>query len=178
MCNLLDEALERIPETYLDVMEFGFETGLRPSESTALQAGDIDLINRQALIRRSWSRNKLRETTKAKNKRWIPLSDRAFEIIAWNIKDKLPGVFVFLNPKTGRHFSTESIRKTWRNYSGSEVDYYSASRHSFCTQVVETGVNALQAQELMRHSDIRTTQKYFHASVNKLRNAVNIRGRS
>ncbi|HEB02655.1 MAG TPA: hypothetical protein ENI12_05405 [Nitrospirae bacterium] len=54
--------------------------------------------------------------------------------------------------------------------------HYSASRHSFCTQVAETGINALQAQNLMRHSDIRTTQKHFHASVNKLRIAVNLRG--
>jgi len=56
------------------------------------------------------------------------------------------------------------------------MDYYSASRHSLCTQMVETGVSVFQAQDLMRHADIRSTQKHFHASTERLRDAVNRRG--
>jgi hypothetical protein len=39
------------------------------------------------------------------------------------------------------------------------------------------GVNTLQAKELMRHSDIRSTEKYFHASVKKLGDIVEQRGK-
>ena len=49
---------------------------------------------------------------------------------------------------------------------------YEASRHSFCTQIVESGINTLQAKLLMRHSDERSTQKYFQGNIAKLRAVV------
>ena len=60
------EALSRIPEKHRDVIEFGFETGLRPGETCALKIGDIDLKRREAVIQRTWSGSRLRETTKGK----------------------------------------------------------------------------------------------------------------
>ncbi len=171
------KALQNVPEAHRDPIEMGIETGLRPGETTALKIGDIDFANRQALIQRTFSGSILRETTKGKNKRWIPLSDRAFEIVVKNSRDKLPSAFVFINPKTGRHYIPEYLNLIWRKYSGVEMDYYSASRHSFCTQIVESGANIFDAKDLMRHTDIRTTQRYYHASGKRLREIVNNRGR-
>lgn len=64
----------------------------------------------------------------------------------------------------------------WTKHSSLKLSLYEATRHSFCTQIVGTGVNTLQAKELMRHADIRSTEKYFHASVTKLRDIVEKRG--
>lgn len=54
---------------------------------------------------------------------------------------------------------------------------YEATRHSFCTQIGESGINTLQARALMRHADVRTTQRYFHGDIKKLRDVINNRGR-
>jgi hypothetical protein len=35
----------------------------------------------------------------------------------------------------------------------------------------------MQAKALMRHKDIRSTERYFHGSIKKLRDIVNNRGR-
>ncbi len=65
----------------------------------------------------------------------------------------------------------------WKRYTGLDVTYYEASRHSFCTQLVDDGIDALQAKELMRHTDVRTTQRYYHGNISRLSDIVNNRGR-
>jgi site-specific recombinase XerD len=54
---------------------------------------------------------------------------------------------------------------------------HEASRHSVCTQIVESGATHLQAKQLMPHADIRSTEKYFHGNVTKMRDLVNRRGK-
>ncbi|MDD5009607.1 MAG: tyrosine-type recombinase/integrase [Syntrophorhabdaceae bacterium] len=172
------EALKRIPVEHRDIYSFLMETGLRQGEACALKVKDIDMKNGNALIRRTWRGPKLAETTKGKNKRWIPLSDTAFEIAKRNIEGKLSETFLFINPVTGRGYKQECLRKRWRRHSGFDVTLKEATRHSFCTQIAEGGMcNTLQAQELMRHSDLRSTQKYFHGSIEKMKGIVNNRGK-
>lgn len=171
------KALANIPEEHRDALEFGMETGLRSGEIGALQVGDIDIINRQALIRRTWSGAVLKETTKGRSKKWIPLSDRAFEIATKHSQGKLPSAFVFINPETGRHYPVKKFNTIWRTYSGVDCDYYSASRHSFCTQLGVSGANQFDAQALMRHVDVRTTGRYYHPTSDRLRRIVNLRGK-
>jgi site-specific recombinase XerD len=91
------EGLLKIPEQDRDIIEFGFETGLRPGETCALKVRDVDVINRQILIQRTWSGGHLIERTKGKNKLWLPLSDRAWEILRAKLKDSLAEAFIFNN---------------------------------------------------------------------------------
>jgi integrase len=170
--------LKMIPEQYRDVLEFGMETGLRPGELVALKWKDIDIRNHRALIRRTISAYvHILERTKGKSKKFIPLSDRAIEILQKGATE-LPEAFVFINPDTKRRYSTKMPNVLWKRYTRLDtVTYYEASRHSFCTQLVDDGLNTLQAKELMRHTDVRTTQKYYHGDTNRLRDAVNQRGR-
>ncbi|HQJ95351.1 MAG TPA: tyrosine-type recombinase/integrase [Syntrophorhabdaceae bacterium] len=58
------------------------------------------------------------------------------------------------------------------------ITYYEASRHSFCTQLVDDGIDLLYAKELMRHTDVRTTQRYYHGNITRLRDIVNKRGKT
>ncbi|KJU81297.1 hypothetical protein MBAV_006510 [Candidatus Magnetobacterium bavaricum] len=43
--------------------------------------------------------------------------------------------------------------------------------------MVEDNTNPLVVKELARHTDLRTTQKYYHATSSKLRDVVNRRGK-
>lgn len=49
-----------------------------------------------------------------------------------------------------------------------------SGRRTFITALSEKGVSVRVIQELARHSDLSTTQRYIDVSVDKLRNAVNL----
>lgn len=156
-----ESVLEHMPGPFRDPIEFMMETGLRTGEACALKVKDVYIEKRYAVIQRTWSGKKLRETTKARRKKPIPLSSRAMVILKDIMKGKFPEDLIFnMRPKT--------LQNAWSKYSGLQISLYEATRHSFCTQIVNMGVNTLQAKELMRHADIRSTEKYFHISVKKL----------
>ncbi len=168
--------LENIPVEHREVLDFGFEAGLRSGELCALRIYDLDLKTGKAIIQRTLSCGKIRETTKAKNKRPILMSDHALKIATTHAEGRFGQDFVFLNPSTGRGYKTEYLRRLWRKYSKAPVTLNEAMRHSFCTQIVE-GDDLAAAQTLLRHADIRSTLAYFHANVTKLSDVVNTRGR-
>jgi integrase len=169
------EALKRLPAGHRAVIEFLMETGLRPGEVCALQVGDIDFKKRLALVRRTYSGSKLHEKTKGKKDKWIPLSDRACELIQTAAQNQIG--FVFNNPVTKRGYRPEFIRRIWTGHSKTGVELYSATRHSFCTQLVEDGESLKTVQLLARHADLRSTQRYVHPTEQRSREAVNRRGR-
>ncbi|KJU87632.1 integrase family protein [Candidatus Magnetobacterium bavaricum] len=171
------EALKRLPKHNRDIFAFAFETGLRGGELCALKVKDVYLGKKTILVQRSFSRHKLRETTKTHKKHYMPLSDTAIEIVQRNIKDKTPDAFLFINNRTKTFYTVNNLCRNWREYSGTDVSFYEASRHSFITQLVEDNANPFVAKELARHTDIRTTQKYYHATSSKLRDVVNRRGK-
>jgi site-specific recombinase XerD len=174
--DLQGEALERIPVSHRDIIEFLTETGLRPGESCALLVEHIDMKHGIARIEGTFSGTKLRQTTKQKRKRVIPLSTRAFEIAVKNMQEKLPKQFLFINPVTNRHYTTNALGKIWRKKSGLEgITLYEAVRHSFGSQLIDNGVDVTIVKELMGHSDIRTTEKYVHMRMSKLTDVVNSR---
>ena len=51
-----------------------------------------------------------------------------------------------------------------------------SGRRKFITDLSEKGVSVRVIQELARHRDLATTQRYIDVSVDKLRNAVNLVG--
>ena len=74
-----------------------------PQKYVLLQCKHIDIHGRTMLIERTYVRgNKIKESTKQKKKRIMPLSDRALEIAVKHMTDKHPNQFLFINPRTGR----------------------------------------------------------------------------
>jgi integrase len=167
-------ALKNIPAEHRDIFEFMMETGLRPGEVCAIQWHDIDFKSRRALIRRTYSESTLRETTKQKKEQWIPLSKRACEII--DVQEKDAASFIFVNPDTRRGYRYKVLNRLWNRHSGTDVDLYEGTRHSFCTQMVEQ-LDLASAQKAMRHTDQRSTKRYDHSGDAKIREAMNNRSK-
>lgn len=173
------EGLSRVPlREDREILEFGMDMLLRPGETCALQVRDVDELHRRVRICRTWSRGRLRENTKGRNKIWLPLTSRAWEIIVSRLADKAPDEFIFTNPRTGGAYRPKVLNRLWRAYSGYDLDHYSASRHSGCTQLVHDGTPHLEAQALMRHADIRSTLHYFHPDSDRMRGRLEKRGRA
>ena len=88
-----------------------------------------------------------------------------------------PFPFVFTNPETKGGYKYKFIYRIWKQYSGTDLDLYEGTRHSFCTQIVAEGASEMQAQSLMRHADGRSTKRYFHPTDERMKSLVNRRGR-
>jgi integrase len=171
------DILNLFPPKYRDVFEFGAETGLRPNELCALKVLDIDVVNGKALIQRGYSGPQLHDRTKGKNKRWIPLSDRAFTIALKNLRDKVPHSFLFINPNTGHGYTLKSLDNVWRKFTDGSITKNEFMRHSFITQLFEMGASEQQVQALSRHKDKRSLDSYIHMNVMRLKNIVNNRSK-
>ncbi len=168
--------LARIPEEHRDVFEFLMETGLRPAEACALMKIDIKFSERKGLIRHNYSEGQLTQKPKQKKEYWIVFSDRAWELITRNIGNPTP--FVFWNAEYNRGYRYKVLNKVWKKYSESGVDLYAATRHSFCTMLIDDGESLKTVQGAARHADPRTTMKYIHPSDERTRQALNRRGRN
>lgn len=164
-----NEILARIPDEYRDPIEFMMHTGLRAGEICGLRVGDVDVYNRLVWVQRG----EKRDTTKSGAKLPVPLNDTCLEIVRNATRNRFldKDAPLFINPLTGGGYKYKALYNKWVKYSGSEVGMHSAGRHSFCTQIVPL-TDPLTAQRLMRHSDIRSTNIYFHAEASRLLDIV------
>lgn len=171
------EQLNKIPEMHRDIFIFEADTGLRPSEVCALKVKDFSIAQGVVLIQRTFSGKHLREKTKQKKKKLLPLTERPLEIATKHLQGKPPDAFLFINPITGRHYTRHTLGDYWNRYVDVPLSHYDGTRHSFCTQLVDADVNPLQAKELMRHSSLKSTENYYHGNINVLRLALNKRAK-
>lgn len=171
-----ETCFNKLPEHLKDPIEFMQETGLRPGENCAIFITDISLTRREAVIQRTYSLHILNETTKGRHKDYIPLSDRAVEIARKHMSGKVGRMPLFINPNTGRGYRPKTLQNAWKK-TGSKQALKDATRHVYCTRIVESGASPMEAMALMRHKDIRSTMVYFHAHTEKLRDFVNRKGR-
>ena len=167
--------IKNIPQEHRDVIEFGCEQFLRPGETCALKIKDIDFDNRVVIIRRTWSGSTLKENTKSKKWKTKPITDCAYEIALRNAHNRFPEEFLFINPSTKRCYRQKVLNNLWKTYSGTDTVHYEGSRHSSITQLAEAGYDITSIRELAGHTDIRTTQRYIHRSLGKLREIANNR---
>jgi integrase len=172
-----EAALARIPEEHRDIIEFAMEAGLRPAEACALMVLDIEPERRRACFRRTYSEGELVYKTKnMKREVWIPLSDRAWELVEKNVKSSDQG-FVFINQRTGRGYKYKFPYRIWKELSGTQVSFGEATRHSFVTQLIEDGIPEDQTMFLGRWVDKRSLKHYYHPTDDKTRDVLNRRGK-
>lgn len=133
---------------------FTLETGARRIEVLKARWEDID-----------WERQVIVLQGKGNKKRIVPLSSRLKEILEPLRKEK------------GKIFPYEhhdSISHKWQkamNALGLKYRFHDI-RHTTASWLVMNGVSLKVVQELLGHSDIRTTQIYAHLAPEVLREAI------
>lgn len=162
--------LSRIPPIHRDVVEFGMLTGRRPGELCAFQVQDGRSDDEEILVCRTWSGNRLRNTTKQGEKIAAPMVGRAIEIFEKHSRGKFPGAFLFINPETGRAYRPRFVNNVWKEYSELPgTVFYEAGRHSWCTQIGKVeGVTLKDQQNAMGHKTMQTTMKYTHKTLKRV----------
>lgn len=142
-------------EDMADLFTVLVETGMRTSEGAYLQWRDVDLAQR---VVRIWGT----DTKTGKNRR-VPLTDRAFEVLA-RLRESAgaePRVF----PRATKSFlrsTWESIRKATGNTDKDFVWY--TTRHTCASRLMRAGVDIKTIQVMLGHNRIETTMRYIQFS--------------
>jgi integrase/recombinase XerC len=170
MFRLLDRA---VGNTLLDlrnraIFETLYGSGVRVSELTGLNVGDVDAAN-----------GCLRVLGKGGRERVVPAGDRALQRIQV-YRDRLfehTGIgmqadgALFLNKNRGR-LSARSVGRILealvRQCGLAAPVSPHGIRHSFATHMLDAGADLRTVQELLGHRSLSTTQKYTHVSVDRL----------
>jgi site-specific recombinase XerD len=143
-------------------------TGIRRSEAVGITLDDLNLEERQLLIR-----------GKGDKERVVPLTDQAAEAIhaylPWRTKTESRHLFVSAwkgQPIHGRCINRMLkivIQKA--GLAGQGITPHKL-RHTFATHLIRNGVDIRTVQELMGHSELETTAKYLHSDTRTKQAAV------
>lgn len=139
------------------MLKLCYGMGLRVSEIVNLKVTDIDSKNMQVFIERA----------KGKKDRYANLPE--------TILEQLRAYFVAYRPKEylfegqiGGQYSIRSAQQVFKDAMemakiNKKVGIHGL-RHSFATHLLEAGTDIKFIQELLGHSDIKTTVRYTHVS--------------
>ncbi len=141
------------------MMELFYSSGLRLSELTALDVGDLDLPDRT-----------VRVTGKGNKTRIVPIGRHAIEALnAW-LQERAAiaaiGETAVFIAHTGRRLGPRAVQlriAQWAKRQGIGMHVHPHMfRHSFATHLLESSQDLRGVQELLGHANISTTQVYTH----------------
>ena len=162
----------KIPEEDRSIFWFMIFTGCRPSEARAFRKEDIrgDHI---MFVKTFDARGNL-VPVKGKKPLPFPMTESLKLVLDQVPKNLTPHVFV--NPRTGRPYIISIISEIW-NAARKEAGFgylklYNCTRHAFATLMRKGGMNKADIKDLMRHSDMKMTDRYDHSTVIRLASQV------
>jgi len=145
------------------ILELLYSSGLRVSELTGLNIGELDL-----------AAGMVRVTGKGGKERIVPVGSRALEAVTEYLEqrwsDPVTGA-LFLNSR-GDRINRRSVARVVDSHVMMIAAFKRISphtlRHTFATHMLEGGADLRAIQELLGHASLSTTQKYTHVSIDRL----------
>ena len=147
------------------LFELIYSCGLRVSESINLKISDF-----------LSAEHRIKVTGKGNKQRLVPVGDRAYSLLLEYLKSFRTEVSNHSNVRNifltthGNPLSRQDVwnrLKIWACKAGLDSKVHTL-RHSFATGLLKNGADLRSVQELMGHSDIRTTEIYTHVNTEDL----------
>ena len=145
------------------ILETLYSCGIRVSELTGLDVGELDLES-----------GLVRVLGKGSKERVVPVGRYAREAMAEYLaarNNPHPGEPLILNTRGGR-LTSRSVARIVDKYILKLATIKKISphtlRHTFATHLLESGADLRAIQELLGHASLSTTQKYTHVSIDRL----------
>lgn len=166
---------ELAPEEDRPIIAFLALHGCRPAEARALRIQDVYLAGEMITISSTWSLNVLRPHRKGKRSPAVtfPIHAECMDYIRKRCGEALPGAFLFINPRSGNHYTDSALDRVWKGIlkkAGIKgLRKYDALRHSFASNLVNSGVPIMGVKDLMGHTSVKTTERYTHADLRTMR---------
>ena len=138
-------------------------TGARKREVLDAQWQDFDLARRIWRIPMS----------KSGKSRHVPLGDGAMTVLS-TMPRSMKCEWAFANPQTNKPFvSVFCAWNTARKNAGLADVRMHDLRHSFASLLVNSGRTLYEVQQILGHTQVKTTQRYAHLSQDTLLDAAN-----
>jgi integrase len=151
-----------------------FLSGLRRAEIAALKPDCLDWVTPKITVKNTWqkydNKSRLYGPTKSKKER-----DAHFDLILqqaikkmWEMNGRHEYVFChpdgsILKPSWIRHQFPEWLKRAGIELGGRKIVPHSA-RHSLASLLEERGISLRYIQEMLGHSDLKTTKRYLHST--------------
>lgn len=170
LSQLLDAPDPTTPTGLRDraVLELLYATGMRVSELSGLDLGDIDL-----------NQGQVRVMGKGSKERIIPVHSYSAARVRSYVRDARPRLAkapspdaLFLSSR-GNRLAPDAVRRVVHSHMESTGARLGVTphtlRHSFATALIERGADLRTVQELLGHVALSTTQIYTHVGKKRLR---------
>jgi integrase len=166
-----ESILKAIPERHRPIFQFMMEYGVRPGEARALQKDCLTEGN--VIIRRAFSDNELRETTKTGRIRVYKITEY-FQRVLDSIQPHL-SPFVFVRDD-GKPYTSKNLNKIWHD-AGKKVGIkmYNGVRHSLGCQLLDMGYDLSLVQDQLGHTKPEMTRRYAKRAPKILADALEAR---
>lgn len=168
--RLLEAARKHSADWHAQIFT-ALRTGLRYGELCELRWSDVDLVAGRLLVRRSFTRGKVK-TPKSNRTREVPLSPDTVAVL--KAHRHLRSELVFCKPDGGRRIHRRAdvaIKKICKRAGLRNIGWH-VLRHSFASHLVMLGRSVKEVQELLGHSTITMTMRYAHLAPTVKREAV------
>lgn len=166
-----DEIFRHLDDEDYFMIFFLATHGARPGEARALKHKDINLKEDTVRIGRGFSLNQLREQTKNKRIRIIPLDPEWKKLYLKRPRSINPDGFVFT--RNGEPVSESWTRKKWnearKKAELAHITLYAGTRHSIASQAANRGESLYLIGKLLGHSDPRQTTRYSHLNTESMK---------
>jgi integrase len=167
-CKLL---LDNSSGNLHDMILMALNTGLRFGELIALTWKDIDFEKKLLTINKAIAKGVLGSTKSNKN-RYIPLTDSVIEMLRQKNKNN-DLVFYENGSFLVQAKYVKQLHSLCRKLKFRRIGWH-VLRHTFASHLAQKGISLKAIQELLGHSDIKTTMRYAHLSPRELRQAVDV----
>jgi len=145
------------------ILETLYSCGIRVSELTGLNVGDLDMEGGLARV-----------LGKGGKERIVPVGRHARQALSLYLAERGTPPFdaaLIINARGGR-LTRRSVARVVDRYilhiaSMKKISPHTL-RHTFATHLLEGGADLRAIQELLGHASLSTTQKYTHVSIDRL----------
>ena len=150
------------------ILELIYASGLRVSEAAHLKISDVNFDD-----------GIVRVTGKGSKVRIVPVGKTALNILQWYLKNSRPQLAVegsnapelFLSVRgkvLNREWIWNMVKTAAREANITKEIYPHILRHSFASHLLANGADLRVIQEMLGHSDLRTTEIYTHVENDRL----------
>ncbi len=160
---------------YYDLFLVALNTGMRRGEMAGLKWDRVDFALNQITISRTRDVDGLRERTKTKLKRVIPMNQLVRMTLLNLFQSKKGSEFVFLKEDE----SPIQVHHTYRDFAKAQAAAKISNkirfhdlRHTFASQFMMNNGNVFDLQKILGHTDIKMTMRYAHYSPEHLQKAM------
>jgi len=157
------EALYRVEtedKTAKDICIVLLNTGLRVSELINLRKENLDIEGLQIKV-----------VGKGNKERILPLSAHIAKMLHERSKSVLHYLFEQETKPLTRYQVYHKVRTLMAQVSTKDKVYTHLTRHTFASQLLESGADIIHVKELLGHESLAATQHYAHSDLKKLKRA-------